>query len=185
MHGSTADAPTGDRAASAGLDARFLRAAIFGVLLALLPARLAVPSTHHPFPFASTSALADDGEGDGGGDGGGEGDGGGDGEGEGGDGEGGDGGGDGESESGDDGSESGDHGSTGSSISGFLSALVGHGKVESAFAGSDSISVTYSDGWTEQVSSSRYQLLDRRNRVVVSRKARPFDIKRLRAAAGL
>lgn len=172
MHRQTGSAPTGDRTAPAGLDARFVRAIVCGVLLALLPARLAVPSAHHSFPFALSSAHAEDGEGDGGGDG------------EGGDGEG-DGDGGGESESGDDGSDSGDHGSTGSSISGFLGALLGHGKVDSAYTGSNSISVTYSDGWTEQVAGNRYQLLDRKNRVVVSRKARPFDMKRLRAAAGM
>lgn len=184
MHRQTGSAPTGDRKAPAGLDARFVRVVVFGVLLALLPARLAAPTAHHPFPFASSAAQAEDGEGDGGGEGeGGEGEGG---DGEGGDGESGDGDSGGDDGGSDDGGEDGDdHGATGSSISGFLGALIGHGKVDSAYTDSNSVSVTYSDGWTERVSSSRYQLLDRRNRVVVSRKARPLDIKRLRAAAGL
>ncbi len=178
MLGHTGSAQAGDRTAPAGLDARFVRAIVFGVLLALLPARLADPTAHHFFPFASSTAQAEDGEGEGG-----DGEGG---DGEGGDGEGGDGDSGGDDGGSDDGGEDGDdHGATGSSISGFLGALIGHGKVDSAYAGSNSVSVTYSDGWTEQVAGNRYQLLDRRNRVVVSRKARPFDIKRLRAAAGM
>lgn len=159
------------------------RIALLALILALAPPRLCADVAGLRYGLGATPAFADEGgeggeggEGesgeDGGDDGGGD-DGGGDDGGEDGDNDGG----------GDDGDNDGDgHGATGSSIGGFLGALISHGKVGSANLTNDGIVVRYADGWSERVEKGRYQLLDKRNRVVVSRKARTIDLKRLRAA---
>lgn len=122
-------------------------------------------------------AWADDGGEGGEGDGGGEGEGG-EGEGDGGEGEGGD---DGGGENGDKGGSSGANGFA-LSVGAFLSALRSHGEVAASHKSNGMLSVTYSDGWTEQVVGKTYQLLDRQNRTVVTRPARASDRARLDAA---
>lgn len=187
MSGSIATMHPVPGAAKAGDRAGRVRVVALAVLLALLPVRLTLPTANAPYVAGPVYAFADGGEGESDGGGEGESDGGGEGE-SGGDGGGGDGGNSGSGGSDDGGDDGGDdnddHGATGSSLGGFLGALMSHGRVSSAQVSSETISVVYSDGWTEQVSKGRYQLLDRKHRVVISRKARPLDLKRLRAAAG-
>jgi hypothetical protein len=94
----------------------------------------------------------------------------------------------GSSGSGHGGEESGGHheregSGSGFSVSGFLSALKSHGRVEDVEHGPDgAFSVRYSDGWTERLEGGTYELIDRSGRMVVSRPARTLDEKRLEAA---
>ncbi|MBZ0163780.1 MAG: hypothetical protein K8H74_13850 [Notoacmeibacter sp.] len=84
-------------------------------------------------------------------------------------------------ETGNDGDSTGGFG-FGLSVSAFLSALQSHGKVAASHKLNGTLSVTYSDGWTEQVVGRTYRLLDRRSRMVVARPARASDRARLNAA---
>ncbi len=88
---------------------------------------------------------------------------------------------DGGAETGNDGDSTGGIG-FGLSVSAFLSALQSHGEVAASHKSNGTLSVTYSDGWTEQVVGKTYQLLDRRSRTVVARPARASDRARLNAA---
>lgn len=56
--------------------------------------------------------------------------------------------------------------------------------VNSAKISGNDIKLTYSNGWTEEISSGRYKLKDQYNRTVVSRPASKADIQRLRQVAG-
>ncbi|MFZ1679595.1 MAG: hypothetical protein WAT70_01140 [Rhizobiaceae bacterium] len=166
---------------SARIDAAWLsppvaRLAAIAILLALSPVRLSFDPADHAFPISAAVAHAEDGEGgsgNGGDSNGGDDNGGDD---NGGDDNGGGGGGD------DNGG--GGHGEAGSSVKGFLGALLGHGKIRDSFADDDTVILVFADGWSEKVDAGRYQLIDRKGRVVVTRKARSSDDRRLRAAIG-
>lgn len=65
----------------------------------------------------------------------------------------------------------------------YLDTLRSRGRVVWANVRDDSIEVRYSDGWSEQVTSSRYRLRDPAKRVVIERAAKTLDFERLRSAA--
>lgn len=148
------------------------RRALIAVLLALSPFRLSFDPADHAFPISVSAAQAKDGES--------------------GSSEGGDDHGSGDDHGGDDdggeddggGDDDGGHGEAGSSVNGFLGALLGHGKIRDAFADDDTVILVFADGWSEKVDAGQYQLIDRKGRVVVTRKARSSDERRLRAAIG-
>ena len=56
--------------------------------------------------------------------------------------------------------------------------------VNAASISGNNIRLTYTNGWTEEISSGRYLLRDQYNRTVVSRPARKADIQRMRQVAG-
>ncbi len=68
-------------------------------------------------------------------------------------------------------------------VSRFLERLSRHDEVAWSRVNGDGITVRYDDGWTERVMNGRYQLFDRKDRLVSERAARGSDLKRLRGAA--
>jgi hypothetical protein len=64
----------------------------------------------------------------------------------------------------------------------FFAANRQRGAVVKAEAGANSLEVTYSDGWKEEVENGRYELKDPTNRTVVERPANQTDFDRLNSA---
>jgi hypothetical protein len=73
---------------------------------------------------------------------------------------------------------------SGGSLTTFLGILKGHGKVADASRESGRIAVKYTDGWSEQITGGKFQLVDPKGRIVASRQALQVDVRRLQAAAG-
>ena len=168
-----------DAAAPSGGLAMAWRIGLLALLFTLLPPRPPTDADRFHPDFGVAAAFADDGEGGEGEGDGGEDSGGDDGEGDDGDGGGEDG--DGGGEDGD-GEDDGEHGVAGSTVGGFLGALSGHGRISNSVADANTVILFYADGWSERVIGDRFQLRDRKNRIVISRKAWQTDKKRLRAA---
>ncbi|MBK8456477.1 MAG: hypothetical protein IPL47_04625 [Phyllobacteriaceae bacterium] len=145
-----------DAAAPSGDLTMAWRIGLLALLFTLLPPRPPTDADRFHPDFGVAAAFADDGEGRDGGDDGGE--------------------------DGEDGEDDGEHGVAGSTVGGFLGALSGHGRVRNSVADANTVILFYADGWSERVIGDRYQLRDRKNRIVISRKAWQTDKKRLRAA---